>query len=198
MTLISRRRILWLAAAGCLLVVLLLLRSRPEQSPQPPDLLIVGQPQMTNGAMLINIIVSNGTSTKLNIIDDTIGNPFMVLDAGAKSNMPGTIGFGLSSLANSLKLNLTPGATLTNIVRLTNPPSQFRILVEAQDLDWERRRAFMEGLKFLAAKASFRQPPPYDPILLVRSPWITNGNISNITETAAGPLKETPTNSLSQ
>jgi|SRR5579862_583640 len=181
MTLTSRRKLLWLAVAAfaiCLLLVRLL--SPGTQQPQPPDLRILGQPQMTNGVMLISIVLSNGTSSRLNIVDDRIGNPFMVLDAG-RSNLPGTIGWGLGNLANSLKLNLPRGAVLTNTVRLTNPPPRFRLLVETRDLAWERRGVPMELLRFLAAKATRNPPKSPDYILLARSPLIVTAHVSNTT-----------------
>jgi hypothetical protein len=58
---------------------------------------------MTNGAMLISLILSNGTTRSLNIVDDASGDPFVVLDAGTQRNMPGTIGLGLGNLVNANK-----------------------------------------------------------------------------------------------
>lgn len=144
---------------------------------------------MTNGAMLISIVLSNGTSRTLNIVDDGIGHPFVVLDAGTASNRPGTIGFGLGVLANTLKLNLAAGAALTNAIRLTNPPPRFRLLVEARDLSSEGPRALMELLRLLAAKATHSHPAPHSLILLAASPWIEDGNLSNKTQNGTERLK---------
>jgi len=200
MKLTSRRKVLWLTVtgAGGLVLVLLLWPARPQ--PRTLDLRIAGQPQMTNGAMLISIVLSNGTLRTLNIVDDGAGNPFVVLDAGVGQNPPGTIGLGLRVLANTLKLKLAPGAALTNAVRLTNPPPRFRLLAEVRDLASERRGALTELLRLLAVKARLSRPSPQGNglIMLPASPWIENGNISNMTQNATERLKETPTNGLSQ
>ena len=140
----------------------------------PLGLRLTGRPQVTSNAMLITLVLSNGTSRSLNIVDDRAGGPFVVLDAGAEGNHPGTIGFGLGALANSLKLNLAPGAALTNSVSVTNPLPRFRLLVEVRDLAWERRITPMELLRFLGRWAglnlkSHNQIPP------VASPWIEDG-----------------------
>ncbi len=148
---------------------------------------------MTNGVMLLSVVLSNGTSRTLNIVDDGAGNPFVVLDAG-NSNVPGTIGTGLSVLANTLKLNLAPGAALTNAVRLTNPPPRFRLLVEVRDLASERRRALVDLLRFVAEKARLSKPAPHSPILLANSPWIENGAVSSNTRNGAPRSLETQTN----
>jgi hypothetical protein len=144
MTLTSPRKIFWLAVVGtgCLVFLLLLLPAKPH--PRSLDLLIAGRPQVTNSVMLISFVLSNGTSRALNIVDDAAGDPFLVLDAGTRGNMPGTIGLGLGALANTLKINLGPGAALTNAVRLTNPPVRFRLRVEVRDLAAERHRPVIE------------------------------------------------------
>lgn len=149
--------------------------------------------------MLIGLLLSNGTSRSMNIVDDATGKPFWVLDAGANSNLPGTVGFGLGALANTLKLNLAPGAALTQALRLTNPPPRFRVLVEVRDLARERQRAIPELLEFLAVKARLRKRPRnYDDyILLPASPWIENGIISATTPRTTGAMNHVPTNGLS-
>src|SRR3974390_2386810 len=178
MTLTSLRKVLWLAlvGTGCLIFLLLLLSAKRQ--PGTLDLRLAGQPQMTNGVMVVSIVLSNGTSRSLNIIEDTDGNPFVVLDAGAGSNAPGTIGFGLGILTNALKLNLAPGAALPHAVRLTNPPPRFRLLVEARDLGSESGRALMALLELAAAKATGSKRAPHGLILLPASPWIENGESS--------------------
>ena len=40
---------------------------------------------MTNGAILISFVLSNGTSRALNIVDDAARNLFLVLDAGTEA-----------------------------------------------------------------------------------------------------------------
>ena len=83
MTLTSRQKVLWLAIAGVgpVVLVLLLCPAKPQQ-PLIPDLRISGPPQVTNGVMFVSILLSNGSSRTLNIVDDGAGNPFFVLDVG--------------------------------------------------------------------------------------------------------------------
>jgi hypothetical protein len=196
MNLISRRKFVLLAiiAAGCLVLVLRLLLITPETS--TPDLRIAGKPQMINGAMLITLVLSNGTSRNLNIIDDGMGKPFMVLNAD--TNMPGTIGWGLGVLANTLRLNLAPGDALTNTVRLVDPPPRFQLMVEVRDFGAERRRAPIEICEYLLAKITSSRPKYQSSNLLARSPWIVHGIVSNVIQNAAEQMKETPTNGLRQ
>ncbi len=172
-----------LAGAGCLALLLLVLPLKPR--PGTLDLRIAGQPQMTNGAMLISIILSNGTSRSLNIVDDGAGSPFVVLDAGPAGNAPGTIGFGLRVLANTLKLNLAPGTALTDTVQVTNAPARFRLLVEARDLSSEQRRAVVELLRWLAERAGLGKPTRHGLLMLPASPWIVNGKTATLPQTAA-------------
>jgi hypothetical protein len=155
---------------------------------------------MTNGAMLISFVLSNGTSRALNIVDDAAGEPFLVLDDGTWSNMPGTIGLGLGVLANTLKINLGPGAALTNAVRLTNPPVRFRLLVEVRDLAAERHRPVIELLRFLAVKARLAKETHHDDHTLTApaSPWIEGGNVSTMALRTTERQTKTPTNGLSQ
>lgn len=194
MKLDSRLKLLWLviAGVGCLILVLFLWPVKPQ--PQTTlDLRLAGVPQMTNGGMLMSIVLSNRTLKTLNIVDDGVGNPFMVLDAGATGNMPGTIGFGIGKLSNTLKLNLAPGAALTNAVLVTNPPPRFRILAEVRDLSSERRRTFMYLARLLAVKARLAKPDlRYSVIMLPASPWIENGKVSNMTENGTQELRDVP------
>lgn len=200
MMLTTPQKILWLAVAGpgCLVFLLLLLPAKPQ--PRSLDLLVAGRSQVTNGVMLISFVLSNGTSRSLNIVDDAAGNPFLVLDAGTGGEPPGSgnLGLGLGVLANTLKLNLAPGAAVTNTVSVTNPPPRFRLLVEVRDLASERRRGVMELLRFLAVKASLRKQTPRDDnsILLPASPWIQDGNVSTMTRRTTERQKEPPTNQM--
>lgn len=201
-----QRKLLWLAVAvvaGCLVLVLLLLP--PTSPPRPPDLRIIGQPQMSNGAILISIVLSNGNSGPLNIMDDVGSNAFVGFDNGSGACHQ------IKNIANSGKLNLAPGACLTNIVQLTNPPPQFQLLVVAHDFAWIRRRAPIEILKFWTAKATHTPPTPPNHILWARSPWFVTANVSNTTRNATtlggtlseslllpGRLMEPPTNGFNQ
>jgi hypothetical protein len=196
----SPRKTLWLAVAGTggLVFLLLVLPAKPQ--PGTLDLRIAGRPQMTNGAMLISLILSNGTSRALNIMDDAAGDPFLVLDAGTGSNTPGTIGLGLGVLANTLKINLGPGAALTNTVRLTNPPPRFRLLVEVRDLAAERHRAVTELLRYLAVKARLAKETHHDDhtVTLPASPWIEDGSVSVMALRTTERQTKTPTSGSSQ
>jgi hypothetical protein len=185
-------------AFGCLVFLLLLFLLSPTPKQRKLDLRIVGQPQMTNGAMLISLILSNGTTRSLNIVDDASGGPFVVLDAGAQGNMPGTIGLGLGNLVNTLKLNLAPGASLAKTVTLTNTPPRFRLLVEVRDLARERSRMAIGLFRWLAVKAKLRkQLGQDDDMLLPASPWIEGGQVATTTQKAVNGLNQTPTNGLS-
>lgn len=198
MTLISRRNLLWLAAAGigCLCLVLLLRPARPGAD--APDLRITGQPQMTNGAMVITFVLSNGTSRTQNIVEDPAGNPFVLVETQSPNNPAIISAVALTAVGRTLKLNLAPGASLTNALRLTNPPPRFRFIVQARDLSAERRRALIELPRLLLARLTHSRQPPLSTIPLIRSPWIENGSISNSTQNFPERLKETPTNGLSQ
>jgi hypothetical protein len=197
-TLMPPRKVIWLAVAGCLVLLLLPSLLPPRLRPRKLDLRIVGQPQMTNGALRISLILSNGTTRSLNIVDDASGGPFVVLDVGPQSNMPGTIGLGLGTLVNTLKLNLAPGATLMKTVTVTNPPPRFRLLVEVRDLARERSRVLVGVFRWLAVKAKLRkQLTQEDHNLLPASPWIENGHIATTTMKAAEGLSQTPTNGWS-
>lgn len=193
MTPISRRKLLWLAvaaAAVCLILIRLLSSATPL--PRAPDLRIAGQPQITNGTMPITYVLSNGTSRKLNIVDDSIGDPYVILEVDVGTNPPGIFGvagtnppgiFGveLTRLANSLKLNLAPGAALTNTLRLTNVPRRFQLIIEARDLASEQRRGL---LNLLSSLVTLRWPTPHD-LIVAHSSWIETGNSSNTTPNSA-------------
>ncbi len=192
------RKVLWLAVAGtgCLVFLLLLLPAKPQ--PRSVDLLLAGRPQFTNGVMFISFVLSNGTSRLLNIVDDAAGNPFLVLDAGTGGEPPGSgnLGLGLGVLANTVKLNLAPGAALTNAVSVTNPPPRFRLLVGVRDLASERRPRVMRLLRFLAVKASLGKQTDDGSTLLGASPWILNGNISTVTRRTTERQEEPPTSRM--
>ena len=96
------------------------------------DLRLAGVRQSTNGAWLITVVLTNGTSRTLNVVDDADGNPAFVLDSG------GEYGMWLTRMVNQLRINLTPGASLTNTVLVTNAPPRFRLKVPLRDLAAER------------------------------------------------------------
>lgn len=176
-----------MAGVGCLFLILLLWPARPEAN--GAELRIAGQPQMSNGAMLLSIVLSNGTSRTLNIVDDGAGKPFVALEPGTGTNPTGVVfGVGLTALSNTLKLNLASGAALTNNLRLTNTPPRFRLFVEVRDLGAERRNAILELLRYLTKS---RTLPFQNSVPIVRSPWIENASISNSTQNTPARPKET-------
>jgi hypothetical protein len=173
------RKVIWLALAGGLVCLLLLLPANPNKpKPQTLDLYLAGQPQITNGAVLISLVLSNGTSSSLNIVDEASGDPFVVLDDG--TGRFGAIGIGLGVLVNTWKLNLAPGASLTKSVTLTNPPPRFRLIVEVQDFAKQRRIWILREFEILAVKLKLRKhlTPLEDPTTLPATPWIEDGKIS--------------------
>jgi hypothetical protein len=190
----SSYKVLWWMAAGCICVVFLSLLPillSPEQPSGTLDLRVADTPQMTNGAMLVTLVLSNGTSRQFNIVDDTAGKPFFVLDDGTGGPGKSTIGVGLSRIANLLKINLAPGEALTNTILLTNPPPRFRLLVEARDLAAERRTGVKQVFLILASKVTLHKPVPYanTTITLPASSWIDAGAISTTTQ---GVAAQTP------
>lgn len=192
MKLSSRRRIVWLAlaAAGCLAVVLVLLE-KPDRRPPPPDLLIIGQPQMTNGAMPITIVLSNGTPNTLEITDDGAGFPVVVVDDGTGRGIkvvdPESFDAYRTGLTNLPPLtNFGPGAVRAMTLRLFHTPPRFQLVARATDNAWIRRRLPAENLKYWIARAMMRGPTPPNFGLWARSGWITDSGASNITQTVGG------------
>jgi hypothetical protein len=98
--------------------------------------------------MLVSIVLSNGSSGSLNVVDDTAGNPFLTLTT---NYYDGRLVSGPA--ANTLKLNLAPGASLTNNVWITNPPPRFQLRTLVRDFDAERRAMYVRLARSLAVKA---------------------------------------------
>jgi len=116
-----------LLGAG-LLFLLALLVVWPNRLAAKVDLRLAGTRQSSNGVLLVTVILTNGTPQTLNVVDDADGNPAFVLDTG------GHHGRWLTPMVNQLKVNLAPGASLTNTVAITNPPPRFRLKVPLRDL----------------------------------------------------------------
>jgi hypothetical protein len=194
MTRDSATKVLALAVIGFVCLTLLLVLLRPEQPAGFLDLRIADRPQMTNGAMSITLVLSNGTSRRLNIVDDTAGKPFFVLDDGTGGPGKSTIGMGLSTMANMLKVNLDRGDTLTNAIMLTNPPPRFRLLVEARDLALERREAVPRLFWIIAVKTKLRRSTPYHSkaMLLPTTDWIDTATISTPIPANGSETNRTP------
>jgi len=85
----------------------------------------------TNGSVQVLVVLTNGASVKLNVVDDSAGRPFMAYEAG------GGMRYGMTTLSNLLTINLAPGKCLTNTVTLTNAPEKFRLLCDVRDLGAE-------------------------------------------------------------
>jgi len=177
------RRSLFIAAGTGLLLYIWFawcLAHEPQPAPRTIDLLILGRPQLTNGAMLVSVVLSNGTSRSLNVVDDTAGNPFLGLvttNYFAGYLVPDRDVSG--PCANMMRINLAAGASLTNTVWITNPPPRFRLRTMVRDMHAEfswgirqipRSLAVRAGLlrqrQFLGSPASPTSPT---------SPWIESG-----------------------
>lgn len=148
-----RRKTLFTATiAVCLLLLLLLFfAQRPAPVSRTLEFRIADTPQLSNGALVVSVVLSNGTPHSLNIVDDTAGNPLFALDAGADYYPAGSRDHGawLGPLGNTLKLNLAPGASLTNSVSVTSPPPRFRLRATTRDLAAERRDLWRWSEKLL-------------------------------------------------
>jgi hypothetical protein len=102
----------------------------------------------TNGSVQVLVLLTNGASVNLNVVDDSAGRPFMAYETG--------VGFryGITPLANLLTINLAPGKCLTNTVTLTNAPAKFRLSCELRDLGAEFR---IGSMKFIMPKEMARR-----------------------------------------
>ena len=116
---------------GLLSLALLLLWLRPMSG--TVDLRLTEIRQSTNSALLVTVVLTNGTSRILNVVDDADGNPAFILDTGRDSDT------WLTRMVNQLKINLIPGGSLTNTVLITNAPSRLRLKVPLRDFAAERR-----------------------------------------------------------
>lgn len=138
-----RWKTLFIATITVCIILLLLLCFvlRPAQVSRALEVRIADTPEFSNGVFVASVVLSNGTPQSLNIIDDTAGKPLFVLDAGVDYYPAGSRAHGgwLAPAANTLKLNLPPGASLTNSVRVTNPPPRFRLKAITRDLAAEGR-----------------------------------------------------------
>jgi len=130
------RRLGAAAVTVCLLCLLYLLFVRPlllHNMPGTVDLRVTDFNKTSNGVLRVDVILSNSTPITLNVVDDANGNPAYILDDGSGDMR------WLTRMVNGLTLNLAPGASLTNMVLLTNPPPLFRLRLALRDLADERR-----------------------------------------------------------
>ncbi len=121
---------------GALVLVILFLLS-PKSEAGKVELRLAGVQQATNGTLLVRVVLTNGASRTLNVMDDALGDPAYVLDTGSKS------GKWLTPMVNHLKINLMPGGSLTNTLLITNAPPRFRLKVVIRDLVAERNWVWM-------------------------------------------------------
>ena len=110
------------------------------------DLMLTGIRQSTNGAFLITVVLTNGTSRTFNVVDDANGNPAFILVTGGEHRM------WLTRMVNQLKINLPPGRSLTNTVLVTNAPPRFRLQVPLRDLAAERLDLFGAAIHLLPSR----------------------------------------------
>lgn len=176
----QRAKLTTAAVVTCLLLTLVALRPWPSQVPVTLDLRLAGLRQVTNGVFLVSIVLSNGTSRTLNVVDDTAGNPLFLLDAGTGGASPGngTYGSWLGEMANRMRVNLAPGASLANSVWVTNPPPRFRLRVNVRDLAAESRGLPIYRVVGKAAAmklAQWRQNRQNVDAFLPASAWIEPG-----------------------
>jgi hypothetical protein len=165
------------AAAGCLILFLALLFVWVLHVPRTIDVRVAGLSPISNGVLLVSVVLSNGTSRTLNLVDDTAGKPLFLLDVGTGGSPPGSGSYGvwLGDMANKLRVNLAPGASLTNGVWMTNPPPRFRLRVNVRDLAAEGRGfpAYHIVGKTLAMKlVQWRQRMHSPDVSLPASRWI--------------------------
>src|SRR5882672_830491 len=138
----------WIAALALCLLLILVLLARQHARPRGIDMLLLGSHQSSNGVVIYTVVLSNGTQRSQNIVNTTDGNPRFIFDNAGKYPA-GSVGMWLSDVKNDLKLNLAPGACLTNTVSITNPPPRFRLRVATRDFVEEVRdlhvRRFLPG-----------------------------------------------------
>jgi len=99
----------------------------------------------TNGTITVTVVLTNGTSDVLNVVDAVDGNPAMILDWGADkrwANRP----------RNQLKIFLNANTSITNTLALTNAPSRFRMRGVLRDLAAERRSFYVFRALFFLPK----------------------------------------------
>jgi hypothetical protein len=105
---------------------------RPHSRPSGVELRVANLHRTTNSVLQATVILKNKTSRMLNVVDDSRGNPAFVMETTGTR-------VWLTDMVNSLKMNIAPGASLTNAVLLTNAPSRFRLKVTLRDLGAEKQ-----------------------------------------------------------
>jgi hypothetical protein len=146
-------------------------------APQTLDVRIAGRPRLTNNAILVSIVLSNGTSGPLNIVDDTVGNPYLgLVTTNYFEGLLISDRVVSQPCANMLKLNLAPGATLLKSVWITNPPPRFRLRALVRDLTAEHQAMWPLFVRSLAVKANLvKERVEIRQGIMPISPWIESG-----------------------
>jgi hypothetical protein len=164
---------------GALVISLALALGWPRRVPGKLGVQLASTRQLSNGVLLVTVVLTNGTPRALNVVDDSRGKPAFILDErDERRRTDGTYGMQLTDRANQLKINLAPGATLTNTVCVTNPPPRFRLRVYVRDLDAEGSGFPLYRImgKALAMKVvEWRLKRQNADIVLPASPWIEAG-----------------------
>lgn len=88
--------------------------------------------RLSNGVVQVSLLLSNGTTRTLNVVDDVAGNPALILA------VPGQT-MWLAPLGNQVKIFLGPTSNLVTTAWITNAPLRFRLQLSLRDLDAERR-----------------------------------------------------------
>jgi hypothetical protein len=135
---------------------------------------VVAVHRLADGSALLDVVITNGTSAALNIVDDSSGKPAFVLETSAgKRSM-------VTSMVNSLAVNLAPGVSLTNSVLLTNAPFRFRLYCIIRDLNAETGVwGFTSGWpKFLGARWVESQRHRWD-LPFQYTDWVDLGAVTN-------------------
>lgn len=159
--LFRRKMLITAAIAVCLLLLLLFFFALwPAPVSGKLTVRVADTPRLSNGVLVMSVVLSNGATHSLNIVDDAAGNPLFALDAGTNYYPAGSPVHGtwLADIGNTMILNLAPGASLTNTVSVTSPPPRFRFRAEVRDFDAERR-------------ALYRRPAD-DQLAMPTSSWI--------------------------
>jgi hypothetical protein len=165
--------------AGCVLLLLVLLLLWPRGAPATLDVRLVGVSRSGGGVLRVNVLLTNRTSRTLNVIDDSRGNPAFVLDEIGGPSPSGSWGARVTDMANSLRINLAPGASLTSTVWLTNPPPRFRLRAQIRDLAAERGDAPWSRIvggplarQILRLREKAQDSDAYAEVYLPASVWI--------------------------
>ena len=126
----------------------------------------------TNGSVQVVLLLTNGASTSLNVIDDSFGRPFIAYETG------GGMRYGITPLANNLTLYLAPGKCLTNTCTLSSAPKKFRLSCELRDTRAEMRNGIVSLFMPKSAAGRFLKKTDIPP---TTTEWIEWNTVTNPT-----------------